>query len=146
MTRASGAILLTPVPRYDKWALQHSDVQIGKRIFKGAFGEVYEATLSNTGERVSVKYCHSDKQEIVDKFLQEADILKHYEHPNIIRLIGVYAEREPVYIVFELMSGGALSEFLRKKGSQLTQRQLCSMAIDVCKGMEYLEQKNCIHR
>lgn len=146
VTRASGAILLNPITMNDRWALRHSNVIVGKRIGKGAFGEVCEATLSTTGERIAVKTCRSNELQDMDKFLQEADILKQYEHPNIVRLIGVCAEKEPVYIVMELMPGGALLDFLRKKGSHQSMKKLCTMAIDACKGMEYLEENNCIHR
>ena len=121
-------------------------MQVGRRIGKGAFGEVCEATLRTSGERVAVKTCRSNELTDMDKFMQEADILKQYEHPNIVRLIGVCAEKDPVYIVMELMLGGALLEFLRKKGSQQPQKKLCGMAIDACRGMEYLEQNKCIHR
>ena len=145
VTKQSGAILIAPVVKNDKWSLRHSDVNVGKKIGKGAFGEVFEATLRSS-ERVAVKTCRSNELTDKDKFLQEAEILQQYVHPNIVRLIGVCAEKDPVYIVMELMPGGALLEFLRKKGSQQGQRKLCTMAIDACKGMDYLEQNNCIHR
>lgn len=146
VTRASGAILINAVNKHDKWSLQHNDVMVGRRIGKGAFGEVCEATLRNTNQRVAVKTCRSNELQDMGKFLQEADILKQYDHPNVVRLIGVCAEKDPVYIVMELMPGGALLDFLRKRGSHQGQQKLCRMAIDACKGMEYLEQNNCIHR
>ena len=46
------------------------------------------------------------------------------------RLLGVCADEEPVYIVMEFMPGGALIEFLRKKGSRQTKKKLCSMCMD----------------
>lgn len=119
---------------------------VGRRIGKGAFGEVCEASLRSTGQRVAVKTCRSNELQDMDKFMQEADILKQYDHPNIVRLIGVCAEKDPVYIVMELMPGGALLDYLRKKGTHQPQKKLCTMALDACKGMEYLEQNNCIHR
>lgn len=33
-------------------------------------------------------------------------ILKQYDHPNIVKLIGVCTQRQPIYIVMELVSGG----------------------------------------
>ena len=145
VTRQSNAILLKPISKYDKWSLRHSEVKVGKRIGKGAFGDVFESTLSN-GQKVAVKTCRSSDLQDVDKFLKEAEILKQYSHPNIVQLIGVCAEKDPIYIVMELMPGGALLEFLRKKGSQQTRKKLCAMSLDACRGMEYLEQNNCIHR
>ena len=146
VTKASGAVIINPIMKNDKWSLCHNDIQVGRVIGKGKFGKVFEATLCTTGERVAVKtYYWNELTEYMDKFIQEADILKQYEHPNIVRLIGVCAEKDPIYIAMELMPRGTLLEFLRKKGSQQDQRKLFSMAIDACKGMEYLEQKNCIY-
>ena len=32
-------------------------------------------------------------------------IMKGYDHPNIVKLIGVCTDRHPIYIVLELVSG-----------------------------------------
>lgn len=32
-------------------------------------------------------------------------ILKQYSHPNIVRLIGVCTQKQPIYIVMELVQG-----------------------------------------
>ena len=40
------------------------------------------------------------------------------------------ADEDPVYIVMEFMPGGALLDYLRKKGSLQTKRKLCSMCLD----------------
>lgn len=32
-------------------------------------------------------------------------ILKQYNHPNIVRLIGVCTQKQPIYIVMELVQG-----------------------------------------
>lgn len=44
------------------------------------------------------------------------------------------------------MPGGSLYDFLHKDHIVLDLSQLLRFAIDVCKGMEYLHQKNIIHR
>ena len=146
VTRASGAVILNSVTRFDKWSLQHDNVQRGKKIGKGCFGDVYEGVLTKTAEKVAVKTCRSDALQDMDKFLKEAEILKQYDHPNIVRLIGVCAEKDPVYIVMELMPGGAFLDFLRKRGTHQAKKKLCGMVVDASKGMEYLESMNCIHR
>lgn len=33
-------------------------------------------------------------------------ILKQYDHPNIVKLIGVCTQKQPIYIVMELVQGG----------------------------------------
>ena len=85
VTRQSGAILSAFVTKYDKWALRHSDINIGRKIGKGAFGDVFEAMLKSTGEKLAVKSCRSGDLTDMDKFLQEAEILKQYDHPNVVK-------------------------------------------------------------
>ena len=146
VTHATECIIKSPVIRYDRWSLHHDDVQRGKVISMGNCIDVYEGTLSKTGQKVAMKICHSDTVEDIRKFLKDAEILKHYDHPNIIKLIGICAEKCPVYCVLELMPGGTFLDYLRQKGTHQTSKKLCTMAIDVAKGMEYLGSKNHIHR
>lgn len=39
------------------------------------------------------------------KFLQEGRILKQYYHPNIVKLIGICVQKQPIMIVMELVPG-----------------------------------------
>lgn len=80
------------------------------------------------------------------KFLQEGRILKQYDHPNIVKLIGICVQKQPIMIVMELVPGGSLLMFLRKNAVTMTERQMMSMCKDTAAGMRYLESKNCIHR
>lgn len=102
------------------------------------------------------------------KFLQEGRILKQYDHPNIVKLIGICVQKQPIMIVMELVAGGSLLSFLRKNTATLNTKQLMCMCRDAAAGnyndifhifqiqfsfnlftflgMRYLESKNCIHR
>ncbi|XP_023368489.1 tyrosine-protein kinase Fer [Otolemur garnettii] len=146
ITKKSGVVLLNPVPKDKKWILNHEDVTLGELLGKGNFGEVYKGTLKDK-TLVAVKTCKEDlPQELKIKFLQEAKILKQYDHPNIVKLIGVCTQRQPVYIIMELVSGGDFLSFLRRKKDELKLKQLVKFALDAASGMMYLESKNCIHR
>ena len=73
---------------------------------QGHFGDVFRGKLKKDGTPVAVKTC----KETVDaatrrKFLQEANILKQYNHSNIVKLIGVCTDKHPIYIVMELVPG-----------------------------------------
>lgn len=102
------------------------------------------------------------------KFLQEGRILKQYDHPNIVKLIGICVQKQPIMIVMELVPGGSLLNYLRKNAATLNTKQLMCMCRDAASGkwsfqriffgavltsiliwgtgMRYLESKNCIHR
>uniref|UniRef100_A0A8D2MMN3 Tyrosine-protein kinase n=1 Tax=Zonotrichia albicollis TaxID=44394 RepID=A0A8D2MMN3_ZONAL len=146
ITRKSGIVLARAVPR-DKWVLNHEDVLMGERIGRGNFGEVFSGRLRADNSPVAVKSCRETlPPELKAKFLQEARILKQYRHPNIVRLIGVCTQKQPIYIVMELVQGGDFLTFLRSEGPHLRVKELVKMTENAAAGMEYLESKHCIHR
>ncbi|XP_032927040.1 tyrosine-protein kinase Fes/Fps isoform X2 [Catharus ustulatus] len=146
ITRKSGIVLARAVPK-DKWVLNHEDVLLGERIGRGNFGEVFSGRLRADNTPVAVKSCRETlPPELKAKFLQEARILKQYRHPNIVRLIGVCTQKQPIYIVMELVQGGDFLTFLRSEGPHLRVKELIKMTENAAAGMEYLESKHCIHR
>ncbi|XP_066281246.1 tyrosine-protein kinase receptor-like isoform X1 [Branchiostoma lanceolatum] len=125
---------------------------------QGAFGEVYEGMLkSMPGEKphlpVAVKTLPElcSEQDEMD-FLMEALIISKFDHPNIVRCIGVCFKQSPRFLILELMSGGNLKNFVRenrpKTGhpSKLTMMDLLELAKDVARGCHYLEENHFIHR
>ncbi|XP_037607718.1 tyrosine-protein kinase Fer isoform X1 [Sebastes umbrosus] len=147
ITKKSGVVLLNPVVKDKKWILNHEDVVLGELLGKGNFGEVFIGTLQRDKMPVAVKTCKEDlPPELKIRFLSEARILKQYDHPNIVKLIGVCTQRQPIYIVMELVPGGDFLSFLRKKKDELKTKQLVRFSVDAAAGMAYLESKNCIHR
>ncbi|XP_043801801.1 tyrosine-protein kinase Fer isoform X2 [Apis laboriosa] len=137
VTSRSGAILKTPILR-ERWELNNDD---------GNFGDVYKAQLKTCKTEVAVKTCKvtlPDEQK--RKFLQEGRILKQYDHPNIVKLIGICVQKQPIMIVMELVPGGSLLTYLRKNTNTITQQEQLRMCKDAAAGMRYLESKYCIHR
>ena len=96
-----------------------------EKIGRGNFGDVYKARLKQNNLSVAVKTCKvtlPDEQK--KKFLQEGRILKQYEHPNIVRFIGICVQKQPIMIVMELVSGGSLLNYLRSSADKLTTKAL----------------------
>uniref|UniRef100_A0A4X2K9M3 Tyrosine-protein kinase n=1 Tax=Vombatus ursinus TaxID=29139 RepID=A0A4X2K9M3_VOMUR len=146
LTKKSGISLNKAISK-DKWALNHEDLVLGERIGRGNFGEVFSGRLRADNTLVAVKSCRETlPPDLKAKFLQEARILKQYSHPNIVRLIGVCTQKQPIYIVMELVQGGDFLTFLRTEGARLRVKLLLQMVGDAAAGMEYLESKHCIHR
>ncbi|XP_058591059.1 proto-oncogene tyrosine-protein kinase ROS isoform X5 [Neofelis nebulosa] len=125
----------------------------------GAFGEVYEGTAvdilgAGSGEtKVAVKTLKkgSTDQEKIE-FLKEAHLMSKFNHPNILKQLGVCLLNEPQYIILELMEGGDLLTYLRKArmtkfhGPLLTLVDLVDLCVDISKGCVYLEHMHFIHR
>lgn len=101
VTKKSQAIVVTPVKKEkDKWEMCRADLVLQeKKLGQGHFGDVMKGVLRPSNVPVAVKSCKESVSQVVKKkFLAEAEILKQYDHPNIVRLIGVCAEKEPVFI------------------------------------------------
>ncbi|KAI3377859.1 hypothetical protein L3Q82_008994, partial [Scortum barcoo] len=146
VTKRADIVLKKPVLK-DKWVLEHDEIILGHLIGRGNFGEVYSGSLRSDNTPVAVKSCKENlAPEHKSKFLMEARILKQYDHPNIVKLIGVCTQKQPIYIIMELVQGGDFLSFLRRESHNLRPKTLVKMTENVASGMEYLESKKCIHR
>ena len=55
---------------------------------------------------VAVKTCKENLQDDQKKkFIGEGRILRRYDHPNIVKFVGIAAQKNPVMIVMEFVSG-----------------------------------------
>lgn len=66
----------------------------------------------NKRTQVAVKTLKTGTME-VEKFLEEAAIMKKLRHPKLVTLFAVCTRQEPIYIVTELMQKGCLLNYLR---------------------------------
>ncbi len=63
---------------------------------------------------VAVKMLKEEATEdLVKDFEREASFLAEFDHPNIVKLLGVCAIGRPMCLLFEFMARGDLSSYLR---------------------------------
>ena len=110
--RQLGLLTPTSVLTLDEWEIPRDRVVINRKLGEGAFGTVYggEAFFDEKGwVAVAVKTLKvgSSLEEKID-FLSEADMMKRFDHRNIVKLLGVCTRNEPVYTVMEFMLYGDL--------------------------------------
>lgn len=67
-------------------------------------------------------------------------------HSKLVQLYGICTQCSPMYLVFELMENGCLSDYLKSRKGSLSADVMLSMCLDVCEGMAYLESSKFIHR
>lgn len=73
------------------------------------------------------------------------DIMQKFDHPHIIKLIGVCSE-SPVWIVMELAKLGELRAYLRNNKHRLELSNLLLYAFQLSTALSYLESKKYVHR
>lgn len=159
--RALGLLTPSCVLTLDEWEIPRDRVVINRKLGEGAFGTVYggEAFFDEKGwVAVAVKTLKtgSSVEEKLD-FLGEADMMKRFDHKNIVKLLGVCTRNEPVYTVMEFMLYGDLKTYLlarrhlvnernREELDEVSNRRLTSMALDVSRGLSYLAELKYVHR
>lgn len=127
------------------------NMEIGQGEFGSVFDGVYRHPQTQKETKVAVKQLKlatSDDSKL--RFLKEAAINAQFNHPNIVRLIGVCLEpsAEPSLIVLEYMHLGSLKSYLDSPmiKDKLEPLTLLRMAIDASAGMMYLSEAGFVHR
>lgn len=131
------------------------DVKFVEELGEGAFGKVYKGELSKpNGEKlfVAVKALKENalaKQQ--QDFRREIELISELKHDNIVCILGVVLNEEPMCMLFEYMVQGDLHEFLignspSENPPGLTQAQFFSIAIQICDGMNFLSAHHYVHR
>ena len=92
---------------------------VGRPLGKGSSGEVRFCTHNKTGSLRAVKIFNKNtlmSTESKKNFLNEVNILKILDHPNIIRVYEFFEDLTTFYIIMEYCRGGELfDEMIKEK-------------------------------
>lgn len=82
-------------------------------------------------------------------FSDECKMMANFYHPNVIRVVAVLLDSNPAMLVTEFMKYGDLKRALiisEKKSVLWNEKELLHVALQIAKGMEYLQSIKFIHR
>lgn len=148
------------------YELDRSQIELQDIIGEGQFGDVHKGSYTQRDGSiipVAVKTCKPDGDSSTgEKFLEEAckffiyreiykinlfvqDVMQQFEHPHIIKLIGVCSE-SPSWIVMELAKHGELRAYLQNNASRLDLASLLLFSYQLSTALSYLESKKFVHR
>lgn len=149
-----------PSNSLDKWEVPKERVVINRRLGEGAFGTVYggEAQINDqawTAVAVKTLKMGSTIEDRLD-FLSEAESMKRFDHRNIVKLLGVCLQTEPIYTIMEYMLYGDLKTYLLARrhlvgekiadDSDISPKRLTTMVLDISKALSYLASHKYVHR
>lgn len=75
---------------------------------EGSYGEVSKGVHKATGAKRAVKAISIKKIADKDRFNEEVNVQRSLDHPHIVKLYEVFRDKEKVYMVMELCTGGEL--------------------------------------
>ena len=85
---------------------------------------LYDQLNTSLSSRTFHPFSPTGTMEVAD-FVAEAEVMKRIQHPNLLQLYAVCTEREPIFIVTELIKYGNLLDYLRTGvGQFLTMHQM----------------------
>ncbi|XP_053243299.1 activated CDC42 kinase 1 isoform X3 [Podarcis raffonei] len=131
--------------------ISEKDLMLFEKLGDGSFGVVRRGewcTPTSKLLNVAVKCLKTDvlsQPEALDDFIREVNAMHSLDHLNLIRLYGVVLSN-PMKMVTELAPLGSLLDRLRKNQGHFLIATLCQYAIQIARGMAYLESKRFIHR
>ena len=90
------------------------EYDLKEKLGEGSFGTVYKVIQRKTNYLRAVK---AIKKKYVDKeeFMNEIELLKTVDHPNIIKLFDCYYDKTFYYLIEEYCSGGDLFDYIQKE-------------------------------
>ncbi|XP_075901573.1 inactive tyrosine-protein kinase transmembrane receptor ROR1 isoform X3 [Nelusetta ayraudi] len=144
-----------------------SAVRFMEELGECTLGKIYKGHLylpgMDTAQLVAIKTLKdiSSPQQWND-FQQEAAVLTELQHPNVVCLLGVVTQEQPVCMLFEFLPQGDLHEFLIMRSphsdvgcssdedgtvkSSLDHGDFLHMSIQITAGMEYLASHGYVHK
>ncbi|XP_042881295.1 uncharacterized protein LOC122258969 isoform X2 [Penaeus japonicus] len=136
-------------PATKDYELERSSIDVGEIIGEGQFGDVHTGMYrarDGSNVPVAIKTCKVESEgTMAEKFLEEAYIMQQFDHPYIIKLIGICSD-SPIWIVMELARYGEMRAYLQNNKDRLSLATLVLYAFQLSTALSYLESKKFVHR
>ena len=115
---------------------------------EGIFGSVKLGVEKKTKERVAIKIIKKNKTKPSDIELvrTEIDVMKLCHHPNVVTLLDHFENAEYIFIVMEYIRGGRLTDYMKEKKYNFTEKRAAEIIHQIALGVRYLHKYGIIHR
>jgi len=121
--------------------------EFGDELGRGGFSIVKKATNRDNGEIFAIKIIEKKEQteEELNLLHREIDIMRKLKHKNIIGLFEVYDEKENIYLVMELVTGGELFDQIVSRGTY-SEADAANVIRQILEAVEYMHENGIAHR
>ena len=129
------------------------DYSLDTLLGKGAFGEVFLTTKKGTNQLFATKKIERElveKDNIKKYLLNELQILRELNHPNIVKFIEIKKTKNHFYIIMEYCNGDdlekTLEKYMAKHGKPFSQEIVQYLMRQIMNAFKYIHGKLIIHR
>ncbi len=117
-----------------------------KQVGDGAYGTVYKAVDTSTGEVVAIKKIKRKFDTWEECMSQrEVRVLRKLSHPNIVRLREVHRVNGELCFVFEYLDKN-LFQLINSRAKSLPEMEIKHLVYQVLQGLAYMHRQGFFHR
>ncbi|XP_077248952.1 uncharacterized protein LOC143888426 isoform X1 [Tasmannia lanceolata] len=132
--------------KYDELQAATDNFSIKNFLSEGGFGSVYKGRLKN-GQKITVKQHKDASMQREKEFKSEVRVLSTAIHENVVKLLGSCSEGNQRLLVYEFVCNGSLDKHLSEHSPRpLSWTDRMKLAVGAAEGLNYLHEKNIIHR
>ncbi|TWU39366.1 serine/threonine-protein kinase [Novipirellula artificiosorum] len=128
-----------------------SRYRVDGEIARGGMGAILKGHDIDLGRDLAIKVLldsHKDKPEVIQRFIEEAQIGGQLQHPGIAPVyeLGQFSDKRP-YFSMKLVKGKTLSVLLSDRESPTEDRaRFLAIFEQICQTMAYAHSRGVIHR
>ncbi|WP_072395330.1 serine/threonine-protein kinase [Hyphomicrobium sp. CS1GBMeth3] len=143
------------------------DYRIERVLGAGGFGITYLADENALDRKVTIKEyfpsdfaartstadaaprsqdCASDYRWGLDRFIEEAQTLARFSHPNIVRVYRYFKANNTAYMVLHFEEGQSLKSWLKGLGRAPRQKELDAIVAPLLDALELIHKQDFLHR
>ncbi|MBK9796595.1 MAG: serine/threonine protein kinase [Holophagaceae bacterium] len=109
---------------------------------EGGMGRIFRASDPRLRRVVALKLLRRDDPELLQRFIQEAQLQARVDHPNVCRVYEVGEWRGQPYIAMQFLRG----ETLQRAAPNLPLEALLRHMVEVCEGVHAAHRVGLVHR
>jgi serine/threonine protein kinase len=123
-----------------------------KRLGGGGMGAVYKGRDVTLNRDVAIKVMHphiASRPNFRERFLQEARVAAHLDHPSIVQVYDFGQDNNLLYIVMEYIAGPNLESMLRDMRAQkkwIVLSEAVELVRQVSLALNYAHEQGVLHR
>eukprot|EP01117_Protostelium_nocturnum_P012261 TRINITY_DN450_c0_g3_i1.p1 TRINITY_DN450_c0_g3~~TRINITY_DN450_c0_g3_i1.p1 ORF type:complete len:303 (-),score=63.59 TRINITY_DN450_c0_g3_i1:262-1122(-) len=117
---------------------------LGEEIGRGSFSTVKRGRNKKTGKENAIKIIQKKfiKLHLLEREIQ---IMKQLKHDHILPLIDVYENKDNIYLVLELVTGGELFDRIVERGNY-SEQDAAAVVAQILGAVSYLHSQGVVHR